>query len=314
MQNLTDGSHLRKLETSHAVINIVPPREIWDSIQSHRTLFTREARCGPHITFVDPFIAPEDMSEAIRILQEVLKEFPPFTIRFERFSKFVHSKNHCTLFLDPICDPPNALQDLQQTVLKAFPQCDGQIRRGQYVPHLSIGSFPSKADLEQKQRELEQSWVPIEFQLKEIYVLQRNGSDPFQVAAAVPLGGNGVTSPPHFGIGSPGSPGTPQENDPIGRTLLLLNMPKNSDDQKLLHVFTSQNMKPIAHEMLRNPNGGLRTCGLIEFETLEEARIAERVDLSSLPNAYILPIYKMAFPGTVGDCCSLLAVQQRNRS
>lgn len=50
------GKDMKKNVNSTTVINLIPPRELWDAIQSIRTLYIDNARCGPHISFVDPFV------------------------------------------------------------------------------------------------------------------------------------------------------------------------------------------------------------------------------------------------------------------
>jgi hypothetical protein len=74
------GKTLRKNPNSSSVINLVPPREIWPQMQSIRTTNTVEAKCGPHISFIDPFIVPEQLEQAATLLEKALQNIEPFTI------------------------------------------------------------------------------------------------------------------------------------------------------------------------------------------------------------------------------------------
>ena len=37
-------------------------------------------RCGPHISFVEPFVMPQHYKEAVNLLTPVLREFEPFEV------------------------------------------------------------------------------------------------------------------------------------------------------------------------------------------------------------------------------------------
>lgn len=134
------GSHMKKCPTSNSVINIIPPRELWDSIQNIRTIFIAEARCGPHISFIDPFVLPEHFPEAAELLRSALSHLEPFTMKMNKLNYFVH-KSSATLYLDPEFEPVDALQNLLQTIVRIFPQCDDTIKKsktGIFIPHISI--------------------------------------------------------------------------------------------------------------------------------------------------------------------------------
>ena len=77
------GASLAKCPTSHCVINIVPPRDLWDAF---RPLYVADCRCGPHITFTDPFVEVEFYPQAASLLEEALKDFPPFQIKYASWS------------------------------------------------------------------------------------------------------------------------------------------------------------------------------------------------------------------------------------
>lgn len=83
-------------------------------------------RCGPHFSFVEPFVTAEHYPEAAALLTEVLKDIPAFTVTFENFSQFVF-KSSAMFFADPTIEPPDALRNLLDAITKVFPQCTDQI-------------------------------------------------------------------------------------------------------------------------------------------------------------------------------------------
>jgi hypothetical protein len=97
--------------------------------------------------------------------------------------------------------PPEALLDLQDLVESVFPYCNAQSHKSPngFTPHLTVGTFKTQArtltqslalrclpeliscrhvDTQQKetlavQEQLQASWTPIEFVVKEIYLISR---------------------------------------------------------------------------------------------------------------------------------------------
>eukprot|EP00027_Filamoeba_sp_ATCC50430_P005154 CAMPEP_0168551570 /NCGR_PEP_ID=MMETSP0413-20121227/6243_1 /TAXON_ID=136452 /ORGANISM="Filamoeba nolandi, Strain NC-AS-23-1" /LENGTH=388 /DNA_ID=CAMNT_0008582105 /DNA_START=50 /DNA_END=1212 /DNA_ORIENTATION=+ len=300
--NLNAGATLPKCPTSHCVINIVPPRDQWDAIQRIRTLYVPDCRCGPHITFIDPFIELEYFPQAAAIMQEALKNFPPFQIKFDKFNYFVHNKS-ATLYLEPETEDPNVLQNLMQEVLKVFPQCNDSVKRGKgtgYVPHLSIAKFPSEESLKQHLNQIKQNWQPISFLCTELYILNRVQGDPFEVKHIVKLGGD--TSPSHFG------PSSGEDNSQLRRTLLIAGFPRNKllRDHNLTDFMEKAGFKPSKCELLYNPGGQPRTCGIVEFSTEEEMlQCVSTYNYQPFQafnaTVYVKPLPSMMFPDVIGS-------------
>jgi 2'-5' RNA ligase len=167
------GRHLQKSPDSLCVVNIIPPRELWEVIQPLRNKYTANARCGPHITFIDPFVLSHEYTEARQILEDAFASLEPFEVRFEKFNFFKH-KSSSTLFLEPIA-PEGAFDRLIELAAQAFPQCRDQLDRGngKWVPHLSIGNFKDHNELVKVMTELQNNWKPLRFTLKEVYLLNR---------------------------------------------------------------------------------------------------------------------------------------------
>jgi len=295
------GCDLEKLATSHSVINIIPPREVWDSIQSIRTNWIADARCGPHISFVDPFIAPQHFSLAAQLLRAELQNIPPFTIKLEKFNYFVFSGS-CMLYLEPVTSPPDALEELLNKILKIFPHCDDQIKKsktGKLVPHFSIARFKNKKELQQNLKILQESWKPVEWIQKEIYFLKRVEGDPFEISEIIPMGTNITT--PYFGLHS-------ALNQPENReswTLVVCGIPKGLNTEQLLEIMKTGGANPVAAEVLLNPDGKARPLAVVEFSSKDEAEKTLQNFKNPHNKVYLKPLPVMVFPGVVGSCCSL---------
>jgi len=305
------GKELTKSPNSQAVVNIVPQRGVWSQIQNIRTLIVPDARCGPHFSFLDPFVLAQHFEEAAQLLTEALRSVQPFKVRLGSFNFFDHKKS-CTLYLEPEFEPEDGLQNLLDACLKVFPQCNDLVLRsdsGRYIPHMSLGRFKNKRELNIALTKIKRNWQPIEFVVKEIYLLARQGGDPFEAMHTVHLGDD--ASPPHFGEGSPGSSGTPEENDAIGRTVVVCGIPKSLSNDGLLDAFKDDGFEVAKAEMLLNPNRSTRPCGVVEFPTKEGAvEACLKNSLSAYPTMYIRPLHKMMFPDVIGGCCSLDAVSR----
>lgn len=304
-------STFTKSPNSQCVINIIPPRETWAEIQSVRTQYIADARCGPHLSFIDPFLLPHFYPEAARLLGEALADMPPIEVRLAKFGHFKHAKS-ATLFLEPEFNPPDAMDDLLARIMAVFPQCDDTVKRGQgkFVAHVSVAKCKNEQQLRSVQAKLEASFRPISFTLKEIYLLHRKGTNPFEVKEVVHFGPPGEHTPPHFGPDSPGDLLTAEQHHPIGRSLVVCGLPNNCTTAQLSALFTTT--PPAKAEVILNPNGKPRPLGVVEFDTRQECDEEEarwpaegRED-----GVFVRRLWVMVFPDVVGGSCSLNAVKQ----
>lgn len=109
-------SHRISHDNTDTDTDLMVSREAWDAIQTIRTNFVFDARCGPHISFIDPFVLENYYEDAAGLLKEALAQFEPFTIRLANFNYFEHSPKSATLWLQPECQPPDALKRLMAIV------------------------------------------------------------------------------------------------------------------------------------------------------------------------------------------------------
>lgn len=299
---------MKKAYNSQCVINIVPPRELWIHLQSLRTMTIPEARCGPHISFIDPFVELEYYPQAAQLLQQRLSELEPFQMTLEKLNHFEH-KASATLYLEPKCEPINALDILYHEILKLFPECNDTSKKskdGKLVPHFTIGKFKTKSKLLQAYKTLQETWKPLSFVLKEIYLLYRNGTDPFEVKGIVYLGKN--ISAPHFGPGS-----VTDSSSQLARTLVICGISLLKEEE-LLQLSQEAGFSPIAVEIIRNPDGKVRPIGLLEFSNSTEAETALQswnFQPSSTKKVYLKPLSHMVFPDVIEGSCSLHIIQSK---
>jgi 2'-5' RNA ligase len=311
-QNMS-GAHLKKSPNSQCVINLVPPRELWYPIQSIRTRYIPEARCGPHISFIDPFVSVENYDEVAELLQKELVQIEPFTVTLDKFNYFKH-KSSCTLYLEPTVSPVNGIEKLLEHILRVVPQCDDQIKKssnGVFVPHISVAKFKKFDQLLSEKENLEKNWNPITFVLKEIYLLHRIGDNPFEVKHVVHLGSS--RSEPSFG------PSTATEDSQTAKTVVIFGLPKQviRSNEELMNLIKHASLNPKYAEIIMNPNGNARPLGIVEFESKQEATEAiqsYKYQPYSGSIIYLRPLECMFFPDVIGGSCSLKSVQESLRT
>jgi 2'-5' RNA ligase len=305
------------------VINIIPPRDVWGPIQSLRTAFIPDARCGPHFSFLDPFVTLKHFPDAAKLLTEELSTFKPFKVYLNKLNYFIHSQT-ISLFLEPITEPPNAIEDLLERCLKIFPQCNDTVLRsktGKYQPHMTIAKFTSEEQLHTEMAKLRENWNPISFEVKELYFLHRYEGNPFEVRHVIPLGPD--ITPPFFGPGSPGSPGSTESEDnydanilQLSRTCLICSLPPGINEALLKDNFAGFSIR--GSEILKNPDGKDRSCGVIEFYSKEDAlkacneftgNLSMFYRVTQVSGSYIIHLPNAVFPCYgIGDCCSLNSI------
>jgi len=166
----------------NTAVVIIPPENIWGSIQKIRRKFDRHIdRWMPHITILYPFYPKSEFSWIIKKFSEI--KFESFDIRFEKLDFFHHKKENYTLWLKP--GPPDKIIELQKKLLEYVPECDDvrKFKTG-FTPHLSLGQIKGKSNLHSVKKELEYNWKPLSFIVKDIALIWRNKEnprDPFEV-------------------------------------------------------------------------------------------------------------------------------------
>jgi len=87
-------------------------------------------------------------------------------------------------------------------------------------------------------------------------------------------------------------------------------LPNNLLDNDLVNIFVEGGFPGVKGEVCLNPDGRSRTCGIVEFSTRNEANdCLAQFNSKRYPAIYVKPLFKMVYPGVIGDCCSLKAVK-----
>eukprot|EP01124_Arcella_intermedia_P022490 TRINITY_DN3354_c0_g1_i1.p1 TRINITY_DN3354_c0_g1~~TRINITY_DN3354_c0_g1_i1.p1 ORF type:complete len:391 (-),score=86.71 TRINITY_DN3354_c0_g1_i1:161-1333(-) len=183
-----------KVVTSAVVV--IPPQSEWDQIQQIRAIHDKAyERWMPHINLLYPFVPEDQFDSNFERTVEKLKDLKPFQLNFNHFENFSHARSF-TVFLKPTTDPPNALIELQSNLFSLFPSCDDLSTRSEngFAPHLTVGQFIGKVQLERNLTKFNSSLKPISFTVSEVYFISRKNDEPFQIIKTIPLGYTGDNS------------------------------------------------------------------------------------------------------------------------
>jgi len=285
-----EGKHLRKGIPDLSVIDIVPPPRFWEDIHCFRSKYVSYMPFdAPHISFINPFFVEEDLEEAAKILALRYKDLEPCTVTLQNIDTMPRKrKNSITVFVQPVVDPPDGLDKLMKIFLEVFPQCDDLWKRFgyRYGPHLTIAQFQTEEEYQNTFPEIQKLWKPFSFLLKEIYFITRPVKrHPFEVKQVVPIGSN--VTPPHLGPGL-----LPNENK-LHRTLVVVGIPKDFDQNVLIDLF-SKTRPALSAQVLPNPNKIADwCCGLVEFESSEVLKdVMSSYDTNIFPgmSTYVKPL------------------------
>jgi 2'-5' RNA ligase len=187
-------------------ICIVPPpasaNDVWEYITRARTQLHDPGlfRWPPHVNLLYPFLKCNDVdfsnedegptvvdSDILRRLELAIQRVEPFTVTLNRFGTFGGTKRG-VLWLYPSSTTRDGLpahesllgepvHTLYQSLIKEFPECTG-IR--DFNPHMTLSHFESLEEAEEARVHIEKWWPNekcLQFDVTEIYLLQRHGDD-----------------------------------------------------------------------------------------------------------------------------------------
>jgi RNA 2',3'-cyclic 3'-phosphodiesterase len=178
-------------KTHRAAVVVIPPRDIWEPIQSIRRQYDRHLkRWMPHVTLLYPFRPRALFDEAEPELRRACATIQPFRTTLSELRHFSHGRERFTLWLATEHAP--SFTRLQAALQDKYPDCDDTSRHAAgFVPHLSVGQAVGRSQLRERLGELRTSWQPIAFDVEEIALISREGDeDPFAVDRTVALGDN----------------------------------------------------------------------------------------------------------------------------
>jgi len=185
-------------KTHQTAVVIIPPKEIWASIQSIRQQHDANyRRWMPHITLMYPFRPRSEFDLVADQLSQTCQSQSPFWICLKLFRFFSHHQSRYTIWLDP--QPPsstlgtnsdrqNPIKDLQKDLWQTIPDCNDTRRfKNGFTPHLSVGQATSKLNLDHFLSQFQQEWQPLTFYVSEVQLIWRNDppNDVFEVARTI---------------------------------------------------------------------------------------------------------------------------------
>ena len=98
--------------THCSAVVVVPPRATWMAIEAIRRVHDPAAsRWMPHVNLLYGFAPAAELPAAARAVAAVVAEVPPFRVVLERLRWFPQ-RGGATVWLEPSCDPPDALTRL----------------------------------------------------------------------------------------------------------------------------------------------------------------------------------------------------------
>ena len=178
---------MNKVYTSACVI--IPPREIWDSIQKIRHQYDCQIhRWMPHITLLYPFRPKTEFNDLEKGFIDLCSNIKQFEIFFRKFKYFRHTHQNYTIWLNP--EPNDLIIQLQAHLLKIVPDCnDVNKHKNGFTPHLSVGQIKGKDNLNKISNKLQNSWIELKFTVDSVYFISRenNKQSKFKVFKKITL-------------------------------------------------------------------------------------------------------------------------------
>jgi len=170
-----------------AIVLVPPPEHInqTDFIQTKRAAHDKAfSRWMPHINLVYGFVPDSAFGEAAEKITKELADFAPFELEFKNFSFFKHGQS-CTVWLSPDTEDLSVLKTLQKRLESVYPQCNEQSAKSSegFKPHMTIGQFNTEDECATtiKQWSEDPAWKPIKFVVKEVYLISRSDTAPFEI-------------------------------------------------------------------------------------------------------------------------------------
>ncbi|KAE8143771.1 hypothetical protein BDV38DRAFT_3094 [Aspergillus pseudotamarii] len=201
------------LTSYETALCVVPPSHLTGDIDRLRALYDKaHGRWPPHANLIYPFVAPEALPQASKLVQSVLsnrKEVDPIRLRLDTPDFFAHKRSNTVYLTDSGSDGLKALTQLQRDIIDAF----GDQSRASGQLHLTVGQ--SEADnLAERQFLLDKiGLIPaIEWEVEELVILIRDrsqgldtASSPMVVWGAVSLSGTPSSNSQALEYSSPSS-------------------------------------------------------------------------------------------------------------
>jgi 2'-5' RNA ligase len=180
-------------KTHRTAAVLIPPKDVWQPIQSIRARYDRQVRRWmPHVTLLYPFRPRHEFDDVVPALAAACRNIEPFEVRLDEFRSFRHGRASHTLWLAP--EPQQAFTRLQSALQQAVPECDDVARHPPgFTPHLSVGQARDDKMAEALKAEFQSTWAArrgVVFRATEVSLIWRNPppDDLFRLERVIPLG------------------------------------------------------------------------------------------------------------------------------
>jgi len=251
----------------------LPPRRFVERIQKIRTPHDKSnPRWMPHVPVVYPFVPNDEFPRAAQLLKPVLKNVKPFTVKLAKLSAYT-SKTGSTMFAVPETNPPKAFSDLQRAIEVALPEYNDLVLKSEsgFAPHLTLGQF-DKEGIEETVAKWQAQWQPIEWDVKELYMVSRNGDVPFEVRMALPFGDEAPSKEYQENMTTFRSRERRRDTGQSFK-LFVSNLSWNVDSQALLEMFKEHRAKK-AYVIMDKIRDRSRGYGFVEFDSDSDQQAA----------------------------------------
>lgn len=184
---------LSTLETRSTFVAILIPPEVSEPLLHLMRQYWPTYTSLPHITLLDPFVLPCHFDIAEEALAEQLKQVAPFEITLTEFGCFSQRRGS-VLWVKPEAvsfhNKENQLENLQRTLMLAFPQCT-EVIRGGFHPHVTVGRFQHKNGASEAMGMLNgtENGLPIHFTVKQVQIFSKEDTPTYHVKKTIPLSG-----------------------------------------------------------------------------------------------------------------------------
>ena len=175
--------------TGETALIIVPPADVCNYADYYRAKYMPDdvPRIEPHITITHPFVPYAQLPQAVLKLRDVLAQCPPTRLSLRSFAVF--DSDPGVLFLR-LADPGRVLS-IYRAVLEAFPEYP--IYGGKYgdtlEPHMTVGIFTDREEMEQAYNELSIQRLYIGFEVEQVVVKCKMDDGIWDTWAELPLQG-----------------------------------------------------------------------------------------------------------------------------